>query len=141
MSSTIKNTIIIIVVALILFGVYYFYFSGNKQEASLVSSLSPVSAQVATGNNNASIANDFLVLLLGVRSIKLNDAIFSDTAFSSLHDSSILLTKDAVIGRPNPFAPLGSDPVVPSTSNSDSNNNTNPTNSSTPVVPPVNTTN
>ena len=54
-------------------------------------------------------ANDFLTLLLGVKNIKLEDAIFSDPAFQSLRDSSIVLVPDGNEGRPNPFAPLGQD--------------------------------
>ena len=52
-----------------------------------------------------SLANkDFLNLFSGIKNIKLNDAIFSDPAFNSLRDSSIVLVPDGTEGRPNPFA-------------------------------------
>ena len=55
---------------------------------------------------------DFLSLLLNVKSIKLDSTIFDDPAFLSLYDSSITLTPDGTEGRVNPFAPLGADVVV-----------------------------
>ena len=58
------------------------------------------------------VGQDFLSLLLNVKNIKLDDSIFSDPAFINLHDSSITLTPDAVVGRPNPFAQFGNDAVV-----------------------------
>lgn len=70
-----------------------------------------------TAGQQTQLAQDFLTLLLSVKSITLNDSIFADTAFKSLRDSSILLIPDGNEGRPNPFAPIGSDvalPTVPS---------------------------
>ena len=63
-------------------------------------------------DQNSLIAKNLLSILLSVKSIKLNDAIFSDTAFINLRDSSILLTPSGDEGRANPFAPVGSDAVT-----------------------------
>ena len=62
---------------------------------------------------SALVAKDFLTLLLSVKNIKLDDAIFFDVAFNSLHDSSITLIPDGTEGRPNPFAQFGNDNVAP----------------------------
>ena len=58
------------------------------------------------------------MVLLNVKNIKLDDSIFSDIAFSNLRDSSITLIPDGTEGRPNPFAPIGSDASVAPVNNS-----------------------
>ena len=75
------------------------------------SSVSPASA-TNIPDANSLIAKDFLNLLLNVKNIKLDDSIFADNAFNSLRDSSIVLTPDGNEGRPNPFAPLGSENII-----------------------------
>ena len=110
MSSTIKNIIIFIVIGVILIFVYIFFFKSKAPEASLTStSGNPVIPSTNSTDTNLSIGKDFLTVLLNVKNIKLDDSIFSDLAFSTLHDSSILLIPDGTEGRLNPFAPIGSD--------------------------------
>jgi len=48
-----------------------------------------------------------LEILLALRTVKLDDAIFSNTSFLSLKDFSTQIMPEPV-GRPDPFAPLGS---------------------------------
>lgn len=67
------------------------------------------------------IGNDFLMTLLSVRSIKIDSEIFTSTAFTSLQDFSRPLLPDNNPGRPNPFAPLGSDTTTISTQISTTN--------------------
>lgn len=131
----IKNIIIFVAIVAILILIYIFFVQpALSNQASLVSSTSSA-ALPSTDNTNGSsagvatsgtspVGQDFLSLLLNVKNIKLDNSIFSDPAFINLHDSSITLTPDAVIGRPNPFAQLGSDPVPVSP--------TTPTTSTTP---------
>lgn len=126
---TIRNIIIFVVIAAIFVSIYIFYIKSNSStQENLVSSApvtqSPVSATPPTSSSPASssassatapatddpaLAQNFLTLLLGVEKIELKDGIFADTAFQSLHDSSITLTSDGTEGRVNPFAPLGTD--------------------------------
>jgi hypothetical protein len=55
-------------------------------------------------------------MLLSVKSIKLEDSIFSNIAFNNLHDSSIDLIPPSNKGRVNPFAPIGyEDTLAPKT--------------------------
>ncbi|MEK7539348.1 MAG: hypothetical protein AAB595_01780 [Patescibacteria group bacterium] len=118
-----KNIIIFLTIGAVFVFIYFFYIKGSssKDGAPLVSSSSgsPV-ANGTEGDVNSSITQDFLALLLNVKNIKLDDAIFSDNAFTSLHDSSITLTPDGTEGRPNPFAPLGTDVVIPPVASSNS---------------------
>lgn len=111
-----KNIIIFVAIAIIFSLIYIFFIKSSSDDAtSLVSSgEQPSSTLTDTGapDPNSLIAKDFLSLLLNVKTIKLNDSIFSNIAFLSLHDSSIILIPDGTEGRPNPFAPIGIDSIV-----------------------------
>jgi len=137
----IRNIIIFIVIGAIFVLIYIFYIKKSPTDtASLISSTpdSAVSTSSGTIENNSKVAQDFLSLLLNVKSIKLDDTIFSDNAFESLHDSSITLTPDGNEGRPNPFAPLGTDIVAPPAASAPATTSTT-TPSATPStqVPPI----
>ncbi|MEK7071418.1 MAG: hypothetical protein AAB943_00595 [Patescibacteria group bacterium] len=102
-------------IALVLTLAYLFFIKGDEEEAALVSSsTTAVPENTNNSNVNSSLAQDFLSLLLNITSLKLDDSIFSDPAFLTLHDSSIILVPDGNEGRPNPFAPIGSDIIVTS---------------------------
>jgi hypothetical protein len=113
----IKNIIIFTVIALVFFFIYIFFIKPSPEQADLVSSgagdiLPNMDGSIVdtnTSNTNSFIAKDFLVLFSNIKNIKLNDSIFSNPAFSSLHDSSITLMPDGTEGRPNPFAQFGKD--------------------------------
>ena len=112
MASKIKNIIIFIVIVAVLILIYVFFFKQSPEEDGLISSSgNPVLPSAAVSDQN-SIGKDFLSILLNVKNIKLDDSIFSDPVFASLHDSSIELISDGNEGRPNPFAPLGSDIIA-----------------------------
>jgi len=120
----IKNIIIFIAIALVIFLIYLFFTKPSEEEPSLVSSETNVTLPNMDGstpnpsisNTNSEVAKDFLVIFSNIKNLKLNDAIFSDPAFISLHDSSIVLIPDGTEGRPNPFAPIGNDSIPSSTS-------------------------
>ncbi len=112
----IKNIIIFLVIAAIFVFIYFYFIKKSPNDsATLVSTSSaPVAKSASSGDVKISATKDFLTLLLSVKNIKLNDAIFSDVAFTSLDGShSITLTPDGNEGRPNPFAPIGSDAALP----------------------------
>ena len=116
MNSTVKNIIIFVVIGAALVLVYVFFLKPAPPQASLTTSTSsPVSTGATAPLQSSAIGADFLSVLLNVKSIKLNDGIFVNPAFATLHDSSINLTPDGTEGRPNPFAPIGSD-VAPKSS-------------------------
>ncbi|MDP9249371.1 MAG: hypothetical protein M3M85_02605 [bacterium] len=124
----IKNILIFVAIAAVFVVIYIYFLKPNgAPDQNLISS--PSTSTPTTGAAPASsagaqtgpslAANDFLTLLLGVKNIKLEDAIFSDPVFQGLSDSSIVLVPDGNEGRPNPFAPLGQDitvaPMMPKT--------------------------
>ncbi|MFA6076929.1 MAG: hypothetical protein WC735_02535 [Candidatus Paceibacterota bacterium] len=107
----IKNIIIFIAIGISFVLIYIFFIKPSPDnKATLVSSPSvPATPGAITKKNDPAVTQEFLNLLLSVKNIKLNDAIFSNSAFLSLHDSSITLVPDGNEGRINPFAPLGAD--------------------------------
>ncbi|PIZ85965.1 hypothetical protein COX94_01460, partial [Candidatus Nomurabacteria bacterium CG_4_10_14_0_2_um_filter_33_9] len=110
MASKIKNIIIFTVIAVALILIYIFFIKPSPEEENLTSSThfsTNDTALLDTENldENSLIAKDFLSVLLNVTNIKLDDTIFSNKAFLSLHDSSILLVAPGDEGRLNPFAP------------------------------------
>lgn len=120
MIPKIRNIIIFVAIAAIFVFVYIYFIKPSGPIANLISSpatntLPDVNGTLPTLNtsDDAVIAEDFLTLLLSVKSIKLTDNIFADPAFISLHDSSIVLIQDGTEGRPNPFADFGNNNVPP----------------------------
>ena len=100
----IRNIIIFVVIAILLVLGYLFFTKSSSTPPTLVSSApvgtSTSSATATSGATaNSSIAQNFLALLLNVSNIKLDDSIFSDPAFASLHDSTIVLAPDGTQGR------------------------------------------
>ncbi|KKQ02342.1 MAG: hypothetical protein US18_C0006G0011 [Parcubacteria group bacterium GW2011_GWB1_36_5] len=117
----IKNIIIFLAIGAIFVSIYIFYIKPPSEEVAVLvsSSKTPGISDTVAEDTNPKVAQDFLNLLLSIKSIKLNDAIFSDKAFINLHDSSIVLIPDGNEGRPNPFAKFGNDvvPIIPLTCN------------------------
>lgn len=108
-----KNIIIFIFIALVLVLVFMLLSRQKEEDSGLVGTTTSGSSVVPSSSDAGAvgIGEDFLVLLLNIKNIELDDAIFSDSAFKNLKDSSILLIPDGGEGRPNPFAPLGEDDV------------------------------
>ena len=109
----IKNIIIFIIIGAIFVLIYIFFIKQSSPDtATLISSLPSSTVSNTAEDQNSLVTQKFLTLLLSVKNIRLDDAIFSNNAFISLRDSSIILTPDGNEGRINPFAPLGSDTIV-----------------------------
>ncbi len=128
MSSIIKTFLILIVLAGIGYGVYFYFSKQNIATPVLNTASSPIAPVASTTSQNTSTASnststtttnpamseqDFLTILLSVRKINLNQEIFKEPAFGTLQNSTIQLVPDGNEGRPNPFAPIGIDPIVP----------------------------
>ena len=118
MASKIKTVIIFVIIVAFLILVYIFLFKKNPDQANLTSSSDVATSLPNTDifSQNIPVDTEFLSVLLSIKNIKLNDAIFSDIAFTSLRDSSITLNPDGTEGRKNPFAPIGFDTTAPTSS-------------------------
>ena len=99
---------------------YVFFIRQPPGAENLVSSVGLEDGGADSLDEVASLDQDFLPMLLSVKTIRLDDSIFSDPAFMSLVDGSIELIPEGNEGRPNPFAPLGAENSVSSTSSSGS---------------------
>lgn len=121
MNKTLKKIIIVLVV-LVIIGIGASFFAGDKTSnqnplQSIVSGgTGAILTQNATTNQNFAnteeINREFIATLLNLQAIKLNDDIFSQPAFTVLVDNSVRLNQPGNHGRPNPFAPIGLDPVA-----------------------------
>lgn len=105
-----------VVGALVLSIVAYMVFApAAEPEAGLVSV--STSQQVGTVNlaatPNIDIGQEFIGMLLSLQSLNLDTTLFQDPVFQSLKDKTIRFADPGGQGRPNPFAPIGSDVVAP----------------------------
>jgi hypothetical protein len=105
MKPAIKNIIIIVVIIVLAFAGYNFFL---KKEAApaLVSTTGALTGEVTAENQ---LGQEFLTTLLGLRTIRLDDAIFTSPSFNALLDFTTVLVPEGDEGRPNPFAPIGSE--------------------------------
>lgn len=124
MKKNIKKIIIIlIVILLIAVGASFFGGDSSSQNQNQLQSLNtgqtgaPLT-QTATMNtavvDTEEINREFVSMLLNLEAINLNDDIFSEPAFSALVDNTVRLNQPGNEGRPNPFAPIGTDGVYDS---------------------------
>ena len=120
MSPKVKNILIFVGIGVTLTLVYVFFLKPAPEQSSLQTVATPSLPNMDGTlpnsdvlDKNSLMAKDFLTILLSVKNIKLDDTLLSDPAFLGLHDSSITLNPDGTEGRPNPFAPIGSDYIPP----------------------------
>jgi hypothetical protein len=119
-----KVKIFAIIVGVLVVGILAFTFLGNSSPVPVPTPLSssatmpgapgslpaavPGVAGVATTMPSTASINTFSNALAGINGITLDTSIFSNAAYKALRDYPITLGT-AVIGRQNPFAPIGTD--------------------------------
>jgi hypothetical protein len=96
-----QNVITVVVVLIVGFIAYTMFFT-DKEEGVLIEE---------TVSENSAADQDLIALLSELKSIELDEAVFSDPTFMSLQDFSQELVPEPV-GRVNPFAPLGDAPFI-----------------------------
>lgn len=128
MKSVIKTIVILAVLTGLAMAGYMFFIKKDVPAGETTGLATVGGSAVNTGmddaqlNQNAQEASrDFLALLLNIRSIKLDDSLFTSPAFSALADLSRPINPDTDPGRVNPFAPIGADSAVVSTQVTTSN--------------------
>lgn len=99
-----KNIIVIGVIIVVLVAAAYFYFHRDNSSDALL-----------TTGNTTTVDNDLLNALHQLRSLKLDNSIFSNPVWLSLGDFGKVISPQP-LGRPNPFSPL--DPSVFATTTS-----------------------
>lgn len=110
MSKKVKIfSIVVIVIAGIIFATS---FLGSKTPVP-AKSTSPLSSTTGViplpgATTSKSSADEFSTLLSSVKSITIDTSLFNNPAYKMLRDFPVSLGSD-VVGRTNPFAPIGSD--------------------------------
>ncbi len=111
MSKIIKITITLIVLVALGGGLYW--YSGSRGNSGAISStLSSESATGETAPMPSAVelqTKEILALLEKIKSITLSSEIVATDAFLSLHDNTRVIPLTEIPGRPNPFAPIGTD--------------------------------
>jgi hypothetical protein len=104
-----------IVIAFVLFNV----FSGGSDSDNTTGLVSGNNNQpISTGNQGlvsgggAEIGQEFISMLLNLQAINLDTTLFQEQAFLSLKNNSIEFRDPGGQGRPNPFAPIGTDAIT-----------------------------
>lgn len=97
-----KNIVLIGVVAVAAGLLYYFFFMSSGDTALLTSS----------EDSDSPVSQEILATLGNLRTIKLDNSIFSDPLFISLSDFGVSIPP-AAAGRRNPFAPVGQNGPTP----------------------------
>ncbi len=109
MSKKIKTFAIVILVIALIIGATTFMSNGKRTtqtDTSLSSSKGAGVTSMAPQNNT-----EFSSLLSTIKGIEIDTSIFSNEAYMTLRDYPVILGSD-IIGRPNPFAPIGLDAPV-----------------------------
>jgi len=106
MKNLLKNRKVVItaLVVILAFFAYTYFFKPDTSDSVLISSTD------ATGG--LAQGREIIALLTDLKSLKLDESIFQDPVFRSLEDFTLPIDPEPQ-GRTNPFAPLGTDPVVP----------------------------
>ena len=92
-----KTSLTVLLVVVIAFVLYGFFFAGEGDDELLVSE-DDVTTEV--------VGTDLVSLLLTLQSLSLDETLFEHETLTALVDFGVELVPEP-IGRPNPFAPLG----------------------------------
>jgi hypothetical protein len=86
---------------------------GGALYSMLSNSSAPAATTDASGNATTTVGADLLALLGKLQTVNFSTDLFSNSNFNGLIDFAIPLPTPA-LGRPNPFAPIGTDvgPVI-----------------------------
>lgn len=114
LSTITQHKFVVLIVAIVVAGGLWYGMSQSSTPSSGIVATNPDGTPVATDSTGALTAaaptdpdtQNILSILLALRSVKLDDTIFSNPAFMSLKDFSTQILAEPA-GRPDPFAPLG----------------------------------
>ena len=110
--KTIRNIILGLFGAILLVAAYAFV-NGNPDVPTDTGTLSSIVSSDTYGQikeTDTQLANaDILRILGNIRTIQLEDEIFSNPVFGLLEDSRFRIPAPGPAGRPNPFLPIGFD--------------------------------
>ncbi|MFM2414336.1 MAG: hypothetical protein RI911_29 [Candidatus Parcubacteria bacterium] len=103
-----KNFVLIGVIIVIVLGATWYSLSKNTDANTAIETTEGGVLSAQEGDPAAEADPDVLRLLLDMRAIKLDGRLFSSPAFRILQDTGKDIIKEPT-GRPNPFAPIGTE--------------------------------
>ncbi len=108
--KTILIVLGVLIVAIVLYSVF-FNKPSSSNEGGLISGTTsqPVAGVGSVAGSGVSVGQEFISLLLSLQQINLDTTLFQDPVFQSLVDKTVEFSDPGGQGRPNPFAPIGSD--------------------------------
>ncbi len=116
MNKNIKKIGIIVLILAVAFFIYnYFSQPAETNLQTGISTTGGLSSSVPPAGSVVSVVptvNEFSTLLTNITNINIDTSILQDPAYKALRDYPVILGTD-VMGRPNPFAPIGSDAGLP----------------------------
>jgi hypothetical protein len=101
-----QNKLLTIVAVVFIFGIALYTYSASSGSPGVSSS-----GLLATSDASSATSQQLLVVLANLRTIRLNQAIFSDPVFLSLADFGVVISPESV-GRRNPFLPFAGTSTV-----------------------------
>ncbi|MBP6904608.1 MAG: hypothetical protein KBB91_00940 [Candidatus Pacebacteria bacterium] len=111
------KTILVLVVVVVVIGIGANYFLQKRGTTPTVTTTGPLSSSskaagvtTSTTGTSTAVTSEFSNLLSTIKSISIDTTIFSDPSYRSLRDYPVALGTE-MVGRPNPFAPVGYDAV------------------------------
>lgn len=106
LKSNLKNILILTAILAGSFYLYSYFFSDVEESSEVLSVTS-------NSDSSSNLGGDLLVILSDLKTINLDQSIFSDPAFQGLKNFRVELGVEP-IGRNNPFAPIKSVSQPPS---------------------------
>jgi len=116
MSSKIKTLFFLVLAIGIAYFGYNYFIKKDTPVAGLVST--STQAGGASAETGSQLGNEFLKMLLNMKVITLDSSIIQTAPYTQLKDFTKILSPDTNPGRPNPFAPIGTEGAVPVTPSS-----------------------
>ncbi|HRH24960.1 MAG TPA: fibronectin type III domain-containing protein [Candidatus Paceibacterota bacterium] len=111
MSKKLKSILIFAIILAVVF--FAFNFISKKKPKTLPAQNSPLAIDnggilPSAINTNTTASDEFSVLLSSIKRINIDTSLFNNKAYQLLRDFPVSLGSE-VVGRTNPFAPVGTD--------------------------------
>lgn len=112
MSKKLKSILIFAIILAVVF--FAFNFLSKKKPKTLPNQNNPLAIDngsilpSAINNNSTTSSDEFSVLLSSIKRINIDTSLFNNKAYQLLRDFPVSLGSE-VVGRTNPFAPVGAD--------------------------------
>jgi hypothetical protein len=111
MSKKLKSILIFAIILAVVF--FAFNFISKKKPKTVPAQNSPLAIDnggilPSAINTNTTASDEFSVLLSSIKRINIDTSLFNNKAYQLLRDFPVSLGSE-VVGRTNPFAPVGTD--------------------------------